>query len=152
METRQLAIIVIGVLAGLAASLILTPLFCLLRRIIYVPFFCRNLVEKAERKNHVVTATLVKTHDIMDKRGDVDFVQTGQEMGIYHYKYRGRTYKYRTISGSRMPNEITLYFLKNPARAAEDEFGLRKGNWPLYYIVIAVISMIVVVSNLTYYL
>lgn len=76
MEAKIIACILIGIFFGPVASLAITPIFCLLRIIFYVPFIRKSLREEAERKGHVVKASLKKNHDLvsqatMRKKGNI---------------------------------------------------------------------------------
>ena len=129
------AMLILALPTGAVLALLTTPIFCLFRKIFFVPFVRGRLLQKAIRKNHMVTATRGKTWDVYAEQPGAGCIPTNQEMGLYHYWYGGRQYTYRASSYNGLPEEITLYFLKNPRKAdTSAEIGLRESNWPLYYI------------------
>ena len=64
METKIIAYVLIGIFLGPVASLAITPIFCLLRKLFYVPFIRESLREKAERKGHVVELWKIWEHTV----------------------------------------------------------------------------------------
>ncbi len=53
--------VLLGNFLGPVASLAITPIFCLLRKIFYLPFIRKGLIEKAKEKGHVVEAHMQKS-------------------------------------------------------------------------------------------
>ncbi len=50
MDVKLIAYVILGIFLGPVASLVITPIFCLLRKIFYVPFIRKSLIEKAKEK------------------------------------------------------------------------------------------------------
>lgn len=53
---------VLGIILGPIASVIVTPIFCILRSAIYVPLIRDDLLEEVKKKVNVVEAHLVKSY------------------------------------------------------------------------------------------
>lgn len=153
MQSKILAMIIIAIALGPIISLLITPLFCLFRKMFFVPFIRKKLVRKATEKGHVVTATLGKSGDIITEHGELGFTTSGKMAGTYHYEYRGKRYTHRLVGTMRLPEQITLYFQKKPSKATtEDQLGLRESNWLLYFVVIsAVVSLCVYIAEVMIY-
>ena len=61
---------------------------------------------------------------------------------VYHYKYRGRTYKYKVRSDSHQPSSITLSFFENyPKGATNGAIPDTKGGMNIPSIIITFIVM-----------
>lgn len=121
---------------GLVASVIITPIFCLLRRIIYVPLASQKLARDAEKKGHVVTGRFAGYSD------------DGRNQPIYFYEYNGVEYWCYYNPISTPPDEIRLYFIKNPRKACLFyELGIHECNWFLYHRVIALIVAIILFAE-----
>ena len=112
MEVKIIAYALIGIFLGPVASIAITPIFCLLRKIFFVPFICENLREKAKKNGHVVQATLQKYHTLNDST-EFGPVTTMREMGTYTYVVNGKEYKYQHITARGLPDTLTLYYIKN---------------------------------------
>lgn len=95
-----------------------------------------KVVEKAISQGHVVTAVLRKC---AGSRGEVPGMQSTRfaRLGIYDYEYGGKRYQYKYYS-ENPPKTLTLYFLKNPKKAAV-KGALTNTNvcWPLIYAAVA---------------
>lgn len=123
--------IVACLIMGLIISVFVTPVFCLLRRILYVPLACQRLARKAEKQGHVITAKFAGYSD------------DAQGRPFYDYSYGGKQYWCYYNPISTPPDEIRLYFIKNPAKACLFyELGLRESNWFLYYRIIALVAAV----------
>lgn len=113
--------VIISIMSGPLVSVFLTPIYCVVRSIVYVPAIQDKLVEEAKRKGHVVQAILIKTKEydykIEDKSG-TEWVE--KTKGKYRYQVNGRNYTC-TFEVERLSadfsKEITLYWLKKPRRA-----------------------------------
>lgn len=126
-------------------ALIATPVFCYLRKVFYVPFARKKMLEKAIAEGHVVQARLVKEHNIADGK---EYLHTsGKWYVMYQYQYAGKQYKYRATCYGNPSEEITLYFEKNPKQAcAYLELGYMESNWKKYYIrLVAVIFVVLLI-------
>lgn len=144
MEAKIIAYILIGIFGGPVASVVLTPIVCLLRKIFYIPLIREKLREKAKEKGHVVQATLQKHHNI--RRYDTGFgpMSTMKEFGTYTYSVNGKQYKYQHITTRGLHDNLTLYYIKNPRKAT---VGGDLGNWEtpwfkIYLIVSLVVAII----------
>jgi len=121
---------VLGMMLGFALSLPVTPIFCLLRKIFYVPFIRKRLKEKAEAEGRVVIGKLVKTHYNSPHR---------HYYSVYEYEYMGRKYSQKIKNALEPSKELKLYFLRNPKHACSGAYlGDYEDNWRLYYLVLSV--------------
>ena len=140
MDTKLIVKLLIGLIMGAILALPLTPVFCLLRKMFYVPFIQKKVVNEAIEMGHVVTATLERASDSMEERGKIS-AASGKRVGLYRYEYEGKQYRRRLMSYD-LQDEILLYFQKNPARAAPaDRVGFIENNWFQCYLITAVILM-----------
>lgn len=126
MMAKMIAYGLVGICLGPLASLAITPIFMYLRIIFFVPFIRRRLWEEAERKGHVIEASLKKTQDLTEYDTELGRVPTMRKMGTYSYQVNGKNYTYRGISSNRLPETITLYYIKKPKKAT---LSNRLGNW-----------------------
>lgn len=139
MEVKIIFYVLMGIFLGPVASLVITPVFWLLRAWFYVPFICKSLQEEAERKGNVVEAHLLESHDCRDSNG----MPTMDEAGTYSYEVNGKSYRYRLVSTTGIPETITLYYIKNPRKATLPlELGIFEFPWLKYYLVIALVVAI----------
>lgn len=144
MEAKIIAYILIGIFLGPVASLAITPVFCLLRKIFFVPIIRGKLRESAEKKGHVVQATLQKHHTINNHETGFGPVPTMREMGTYVYTVGGKSYKYQHITARGLHDTLTLYYIKNPRKAT---VGGDLGNWETpwfrFYLIISLVVAVV---------
>lgn len=146
METKIIAYVLIGIFLGPVASLAITPLFCLLRKLFYVPFIRKSLREKAERKGHVVEAHLLKSHNIRNHNTGGVPLPTMEDMGTYSYEVNGRTYRYRLLSTTGIPKTITLYYIKKPRKATlANDLGNWETPWLKFYLIISLLVAVATV-------
>ena len=139
MEVKIIFYVLVGIFLGPVASLAITPVFWLLRAWFYVPGICKSLQEEAERKGKVVEAHLLESHDCRDSNG----MPTMDEAGTYSYEVNGKSYRYRLVSTTGIPETITLYYIKNPRKATLPlELGIFEFPWLKYYLVIALVVAI----------
>ena len=144
MEAKIIAYVLIGIFLGPVASLAITPVFCLLRKIFFVPFIRKSLREKAERKGHVVEAHLLKSHNVMNHNTDGVPLPTMEDMGIYSYEVDGKTYRYRLLSTTGIPQTITLYYIKKPRKATlANDLGNWESPWLKIYLIISLLVAII---------
>lgn len=103
-------------------SAFVTPIYCFVRTYYYVFFKQDKLREEAERKGHVVQATLIRKWDdsyTPDASGGIQYKKT-HEVGRYRYSVNGRNYRFvckTDFSYEELPEELTLYWLKKPRKA-----------------------------------
>lgn len=150
MGVKIIAYVLTGIFLGPIISLALTPIFCLHRKIFFVPFIRKSLREKAIKKGHVIEATLQKRHNVVNHDTEFGNVGTMKDIGVYSYQCNGKTYKYQLITATSLPPTITLYYIKNPKRAT---VAGDLGNWEtpwfkLYLIISLVIAIAAVVVGL----
>lgn len=146
MEAKIIAYVLIGVFLGPVASLAITPVFCLLRKLFFVPFIRKSLREKAERKGHVVEAHLLKSHNIRNHNTDGVPLPTMEDMGIYSYEVNGKTYRYRLLSTTGIPQTITLYYIKQPRKATlANDLGNWESPWLKFYLIISLLVAVATV-------
>lgn len=142
MEVKIIFYVLMGIFLGPVASLVITPVFCLLRILFYVPFIRKSLQEEAERKGNVVEAHLLKSHGIRDGNG----MPTMEDMGTYSYEVNGKSYRYRLLSTTGIPKNITLYYIKNPRKATlANDLGNWESPWLRYYLIISVLIAVVTI-------
>ncbi len=147
MEAKLIAYIIFGMAVGLVASLFITPIFCFLRVVFFVPFARRKYLEKAKKDGHVVEAYLKKKHSLMPG-DDNSTVTTPQEMGTYIYYVNGRKYKYRLMTDAKpgLDKTITLFYIKRPRKAeVGGNLGNREVPWIKSYLIISLIVTILAV-------
>lgn len=144
MGTQELALsLLVSVAVGFAAAVPVTPIFCLLRKLFYVPFIRRHLVEEAVHKGHVVQARLKKDYGDYKEDKALGQITTGRRRAVYNYEYQGYRYHYRCITSSKPSAELTLYFLRSPRKAClSKELGLLESHWLRYYIRIALLILL----------
>lgn len=153
MEVKIIAYVLIGVFLGPTASLAVTPIFCLLRTIFYVPFIREKLRREAIAKGHVIEATLQKKYNVVDYT-DLGNVGTEEDIGVYCYQYNVKQYKYQAVSKlsyKELPSTIMLYYIKNPRKAT---CAMDLENWEIpwlrFYIAISfIIAVTTVIVGLT---
>ena len=72
---------------------------------------------------------------------------TMEEMGTYSYEVNGKSYRYRLMSTTDIPETITLYYIKNPRKATlVHDLGTWEFPWLKYYLVIALVVAIATVA------
>lgn len=146
MTAKIIAYVLIGVFLGPVASLFITPIFCLLRKLFFVPFIRKSLREEAERKGHVVEAHLLKKHNIRDYNTDGVPLPTMEDMGTYSYEVNGKTYRYRLLSTTVIPRTITLYYIKKPRKATlANDLGNWESPWLKFYLIISLLVTVATV-------
>ena len=65
------------------------------------------------------------------------------EVGKYSYEVNGKSYRYRLMSTTGIPETITLYYIKNPRKATLPlELGIFEFPWLKYYLEIALVVAI----------
>ncbi len=141
MVTELTVKILASIFAGCIASLAVTPVFCVLRKIFYFPLVRNSLLKDAQEKGNIVVAHYLKSCDIINDDG----TYSGKRTGIYQYEYGGKKYRYKIVTTDSMPDELTLYYSKNPRKAAlPDAIGFREYNRFLYYIILSAIIAVIV--------
>lgn len=138
---------IVGVGVGIALSVFVTPVFCLLRKMFFVPLMRKRFKELAIKKGRVVTATLQKSFPVISRK---DGLPTGETLGRYSYDYKGKTYSFSCTTHYEPASELTLYFQKNPRKATlESMLGLKESNWLRYFFVIAIVIAVLATVVLT---
>lgn len=126
---------ILGMMLGFAISLPVTPIFCILRTIFYVPFIRKKLQAKAEAKGHVVIGKLIKTHYNSPRR---------HYHSVYEYEYMGKKYSQKMMSTLEPSKELKLYFLRNPKCACTGAYlGDYEDNFWGYYLILSIVSGII---------
>lgn len=142
MSSEIIARAIVAICFGVTLSLFITPVFILIRKIMYAPFTNKKLLKKAIDNGHFVQAKLVKSFS-----GDKHHL-------IYEYEWEGKTYKYKCISNSYTghPWELELYFINNPRKVASCDrlFVTAKSPWLVSYLIITVIISIIAFFMLAY--
>ena len=150
MEVERLAELLAYILVGIGLapvlSLAITPVFWLLRTIFYVPFIRKGLREKAEKKGHVVVATLQKKHTIRDHHTGYRALPTMKEMGTYTYQVNGKKYTYRHITANGLHDSLTLYYIKKPRKATVGgDLGTWEAPWLKFYLIISLLVVVITI-------
>lgn len=139
MKVKLIALVITGVFLGPIASLVITPIFCFLRKIFIVPFIRKDLLEKAKIDGHVVEAHLQKKHSLGDE-------PVMREMGTYLYYVNGKKYKYQHITELGLDETIPLYYVKKPRKATVGgDLGNWESPWFKFYLIISLIAAIITV-------
>ncbi len=123
-EMLQLVVRIIGI--ALPISLVITFFYFLIR---YSSFALagsrkkKKLVETAIKKGHVFTGRLAETkRERRRGRGRNEHAYRSFSVGIYEYEYKGKTYRCKLAAEKvKWPQEIELYYLKNPKKATTRE-------------------------------
>lgn len=135
---------------GIVISIYATPLFVLLKKVVYHPTQKKKLLDEAIKKGNVVKAKLIKEHDIYNYTNN-SVLPTGEKIATYEYSYNGNTYRRKFMSFNKFANEVDLYFISNPRKA---EFGgnlltTAKNHWIRSYfimtLILGIISSIVLI-------
>lgn len=146
MEVKIIAYVLIGIFLGPLVSLVVTPIFCILRKIFFVPFIRKNLRKKAEQEGHVVKAFLQKSHNIKNHELGFGPMATMRDMGTYTYQVNGKNYTYRHISSNTLPDSITLYYIKKPSKATvSNDLGNWESPWLKFFLIISFLVSIATV-------
>ena len=99
-------------------------------------------LEKAISSGHRVTASLYKRR--ATRKAIPGTHEFWSSIGYYKYEYKGKTYKYKYWADNP-PTTLTLYFVKNPAKATvAGAFNSVNTNWPLVYIIVAAVLYFVI--------
>ena len=99
----------------------------------------QRFMEQARR----VTARLVRS--VLPRAGDgINNMYTA----VYEYEYNGKKYRYRIMSYYEPPDELTLYFINDPRRAAIEadiwfQGGFKPGFLIIYIIVVVLVARVI---------
>ena len=145
MNDYQLVVFLLGFFAGPGLALLATPVFVFLKKLFYVPFARKRMLAKAVAKGHAVTAYLEKSRDVYNGMENGPMYRTNYTHGYYRYEWNGRMYTYWAKTANHLPEQITLYFKKNPRKACSaSEFGLNEIGWGGAFLIMSVVMCIVV--------
>lgn len=145
MVAELVIVFLFGIMSGPTFALPLTPIFCLLRKMFYVPFIQKKLFQEAVDKGNVVKAKLKSSYKVMRSDLDGDRHTMPYRTAIYVYEYKRKKYKYRARAHENPPEEITLYFLKSPKRAClSREVGYTESNWLKYFFGLSILITLTV--------
>lgn len=143
----------VSVILGPVLAFVATPIFCIFRKIFYVTSKQDKLRSKAIENGHVVQAKLIKHNLILNS--DSAKLPYGDRTAIYEYVYRQKKYLYRCMVNGWPEEEIELYFIRNPQKAATwGGIGMHERTglpWIVYYLIFSfVIGVIVFVIGVKY--
>lgn len=144
MSSEDTVVMAVCAIAGLLIACPLTPIIQLIRRIFYVPFIRPKLLQKAISRGHVVIGRLLRNDEML--KGSIVYmmIDPRKNVGIYHYEYNGRFYKY-VASGRNLPGEVELYFENDPSKACSaSELGSREGAAFTCFIIAFMVSTLIV--------
>ena len=144
MSTENTVVVAVCAIAGLFLACPATPVVQLFRRIFYVPFVRPKLLQKAIARGHVVIGRLLRNNEMLNGSVGYMMISVGKNVGVYHYEYNGRFYKY-VASGHNLPGEVEMYFENDPSKACPSaELGNREGAGFTCFIIAFVISTLFV--------
>lgn len=136
MNSEIITNLILALSFGIAIALFITPIFVYLKKIMYHQTQNKKWLDKAIKDGHIVTAKKIKEHDLYRDTNNDLRVPDGSTMATYQYTYNGKTYTKKFVSYNNQPDEINLYFIKNP-RKAELGSGLwisAKNHWIRSYL------------------
>ena len=143
--TRIIATLILCFSIGLFLSAIITPIFCAIRKIFFVPFIQKRIRKKAYAEGNFVVSKLVKRYVEHAPNNGHGRISTGRDIGIYEYEYKGKKYKTRLLSSDKLPEVADLWFEKNPRKAVpEDYLGFVERVWPKYYLLFTILITIII--------
>lgn len=149
MGMRTLALLLASISMGFSLAIVITPGFCFIRKLFYVPLIRRRLLERVVQQDHIVQAYLDHYNGEHIEHGTLGRVMSNYYNAVYNYEYKGRRYRYRYTTTGAIPSELTLYFLKRPSKAClSDELGLRESPWLRCYLVISLLLTLVIFGTL----
>ena len=70
LETKIM--IIVGIGSGIILGIPFTPIICLMRHVLIVPFTHKKILQKAISEGHVVKAKLIKASDVMEEDGSTN--------------------------------------------------------------------------------
>lgn len=145
MDARTVVTLILCFAISLVLSAVVTPVFCGIRKVFYVPFRQKKILKNAIASGHMVEARLIKRRVEHAPNNGHGRVSTGQDIGIYEYQLDGKIYRTRTLSVNRLPETMTLYYEKNPKKAVPADYvGFVERVWPRYYLIFCVIITAVI--------
>lgn len=145
MDARTVVTLILCFAISLVLSAVVTPVFCGIRKVFYVPFRQKKILENAIASGHMVEAKLVKRRVEHAPNNGQGRISTGQDIGIYEYQLDGKTYRTRTLSVNRLPETMTFYYENNPKKAVPADYvGFVERVWPKYYLVFSLIITVVI--------
>ena len=144
MNTETITNLILAFCFAVPITIVLTPIFIYLKKVIYHPFLKKKLLDAAIKKGHIVKAKLIKEQDIKEYTQQGSYY-TGERMATYEYSYNGKTYRRRFMSFNKFADEVNLYFIRNPAKA---EFGgdiwtTAKNHWIRSFLILTLVGTLV---------
>ena len=106
LETKLM--IIVGIGSGIILGIPFTPIICLMRHVLIVPFTHKKILQKAISEGHVVKAKLIKASDVMEEDGSTN---SSKQIGLYVYEYKGKSLKY-ILKASHQYKKSLHYILK----------------------------------------
>lgn len=120
-----------------AAVAIVFPWYIISTKLNLLPKRQEEARQKAMERGHVVTATFVRSYG-----RDVDNPNLPSQC-LYRYTCNGKSYKY-TVFTDDPPRELTLYYMRNPRKAAEgDAINASEKPWFLRFLIVAAIIIFI---------
>lgn len=141
--------ILVGIMCGVILGIPFTPIVCLLRKLLIVPFTHKRILKKSIKEGHIVKAILIKA---TNAKGDYNITDSSRKVGKYQYEYKNKKYKVDLVGQSPIPQELTLYFERNPRKAVvENSLGLYESPLLKCYVVsIFIMSVIITYIGVKY--
>lgn len=103
-----------------------------------------QLVKEATEKNHIIKGKLIKTKTVRRESPVGSNHYELCDLGIYEYQYKDKTFKTKVYNSvGPLPNEIDLFYVKNPKKAtSEYSLGQTEISWLKYFIITFIIVYI----------
>lgn len=114
----------------------------------YLICYCKRnkYLEKAKKAEHIVKGKKIASrHKYLHNINRSDIPDDGEKV-TYEYEYKGKKYRKNIIYSwdvlnHEFPEEVELYFLKNPRKTATDEKELAENQ--VHFIGIIIITFII---------
>lgn len=130
--------------SSMVCSGILTAAITLFLNLFVMPFSRNKARQQAEKDGRVVEAKNVKWMSPVSM--DKDCKYYAEYWGHYEYTYGGKKYKYKAPFNYFPPDNLTLYFKKNPAKAKiETDFGYVEDEWKPVFVLLTIICFVVTI-------
>lgn len=125
-----------------AAGVVIFPFYIIKGQLSASQRHRNKLYEKAVSRGHEATAILKRAYSpsLENPKSPTDRM----EMGKYYFEYKGKVYNIKLYFDGAPPEEIQVYWLKNPKRAGT-RGGIEEPLWPwmVAYIIVFIIAVLI---------
>lgn len=144
MNAETIANLILAFCFGITIAIFITPIFVYLKKIMYHQTQNKKWLDKAIEDGHIITAKKIKEHGLY-RNFHGQRVLSHRSMATYQYTYNGKTYKKQFISHNNFNSEMTLYFIKNPRKAAvsRELWVTAKNHWIRSFFIVTLICTII---------